>query len=458
MTDAMPAGDRLARRQWLRAGAGAALAALAGRGAGMGVPADAFEIDDPQGEAAGVGYRFGGEFEPLAAVWLSYDAGHAAMSVGLAAALAPHVPLRFVVRDAQAETDARQVLLAQGVPLDGPRGKPAQFVHEPLASYFLRDMAVFTRAPGGRLGVADFRWTQYGVPAWCAKRWRGDPGAVVACSANADYSREELAQALAQHAGARLHRSSVALEGGGFETNGRGLLIANEAYLRSRNPGVPRAVLERALLRLPGLRKVIWLPEGLAEDPHLRATITGPYVAWGTGGHTDLFVRFADARTVLLAWPEDGDVAAHPVARMSRARMQRNLAILGRATDAEGRPLRVLKVPMPRPLQRRVVLSEGANTALSEAWSPDFFAPAEGRRPGQALVQMASASYLNFVPANGVIVLPDYEPHGTPPHRQLKVRRIFERAFPQREVRFVDAITANWVGGGPHCATLSEPA
>jgi hypothetical protein len=24
-------------------------------------------------------------------------------------------------------------------------------------------------------------------------------------------------------------------------------------------------------------------------------------------------------------------------------------------------------------------------------------------------------------------------------------------------VRFIDAITLNWVGGGPHCATLNEP-
>jgi hypothetical protein len=24
-------------------------------------------------------------------------------------------------------------------------------------------------------------------------------------------------------------------------------------------------------------------------------------------------------------------------------------------------------------------------------------------------------------------------------------------------VRFIDAMTANWVGGGAHCATLGEP-
>ena len=34
---------------------------------------------------------------------------------------------------------------------------------------------------------------------------------------------------------------------------------------------------------------------------------------------------------------------------------------------------------------------------------------------GQSLWQVATASYLNFVVANGIVVLPDYVPHGTPP-------------------------------------------
>ena len=30
-------------------------------------------------------------------------------------------------------------------------------------------------------------------------------------------------------------------------------------------------------------------------------------------------------------------------------------------------------------------------------------------------------------------------------------------AFPGRRVQFIDAMVANWVGGGAHCATLSQP-
>jgi agmatine deiminase len=284
-----------------------------------------------------------------------------------------------------------------------------------------------------------------------------DLGPCVAHARERAAERDGLDRAIAERLGARSHRTSLAMEGGGVEVNGRGLMIANEALHRSRNPELSRAQVERELLRLPGLRKVIWLPAGLAEDVLLRATIGGEHVAWGAGGHTDQFVRFADERTVLLAWPDDADAAAHPVARLSRARMQRCHAVLASATDTQGRRLRVVKVPMPRIVQRRVVLQEQTNTGASDEWSLDYFPPQEQRRAGQALWQVATASYLNFVVANGVVVLPDFVPHGTPPAQQERVRRLFAASFPGRRIEFVDGISAHWVGGGLHCATLNQP-
>ena len=240
--------------------------------------------------------------------------------------------------------------------------------------------------------------------------------------------------------------------------NGRGVMIANEALLHSRNPHLSRAELQRMLLQLPGVRKVVWLPEGPAEDPHLRSTITGRYVGWGTGGHTDQFVRFADPGTVLLAWVGLAQAAAHPVARLTHERMQRNLQILQRATDLDGRPFRIVKVPMPHTLQRPVVLSAAADTHYSEQWRAEDFLPAEQRHNGDTVMQVAPASYLNYVAANGVVLVPDYAGHGTPASTQNKVRAIFERSFPGRRIVFVDSAAANWYAGGPHCATLSQPA
>jgi agmatine deiminase len=387
------------------------------------------------------------DFDPVSVLWLSHAPGHEALTEGLVAALHPHVRLACLVPDEATAERARALHPDLDVAI------------EPQASFFLRDAAVFTREPGGGAGIVDFRASQYGAAAWCVGRHAAGPerDACVTHANGAAAERDGLDRLIAQRLGAALHRTPLAMEGGGIEVNGRGLVLANAALYRTRNPTLARAEVERELLRLPGLRKVIWLPGGLAEDVHLRGTITGPYVAWGAGGHTDQFVRFADERTVLLAWPEEADVRRHPVSRLTRASMQRNHALLAAAGDERGRPLRVIKVPMPRIVQRRVELDADAELERSEAWRPDYFAPSERRMAGQSLWQVATASYLNFVVANGIVVLPDYVPHGTPPQRQERVQRVFEATFPGRRIAFVDPISANWVGGGPHCATLNQP-
>jgi agmatine deiminase len=399
------------------------------------------------------GFRIPGSFEPVAAVWLGFDRGHAAWTAALVAALAPHVPLRFLVRDEATALLARDTLHDFGVDVQGLR-----FHVDAQAAFFLQDAAVFAVDGHGRSAVVDLKWSGHGLAAWCERRHAGDAAGAAECAGSLDRERDVLSRTIAAFAGARVIDTELHLEGGGVEVNGHGTMIANEALLRSRNPGWSRADLQRALLRLPGVRKVLWLPEGPAEDPHLRATITGSYVGWGTGGHTDQFVRFADAHTVLLAWVPEAQATAHPVARLTRERMKRNFEILSRATDADGRPLRIVKVPMPHTLERAVVLSSQADTAYSEQWSPLDFPADEQREDGDTVTQVAPASYLNYVVANGVVLLPDYVPHGTPAATQNKVRRIFERSFPGRHIVFVDSAAGNWYAGGPHCATLSQPA
>ena len=437
----------LSRRASLgRLGAAALALGLPGVGAGAAGVA-------PSPEEA---FEFAADFDPARAVWLGFGDGHDEITAALAAALKPHAALKYLLRD---EADAGRLtalLTARGVPLDG-----IEFLYDPAAGYFTRDLAVFARGREGGVGVVDFRATLYGTTVWCQHRYAHAPADEAACiehGLTVAAGRTQVDRAIARRFHAVVHPTPLAAEGGGIEANGRGVLIANEPFWASRNPGLTREEIERELLKLPGIRKVLWLPAGLAEDVHLRGTITGDYVAWGAGGHTDQFVRFADERTVLLAWPDDASVAAHPVARLTRRRMQRNFEVLLGGTDARGRRLRVVKVPMPRPIERKVVLSEDADTAWSHEWTAAFFPPQERRRQGQTLTQVATATYLNFVLANGALVLPDYRPHGTPPEQQERVRRLFESVLPGRRVSFVDAITANWVGGGLHCATVNEPA
>lgn len=423
------------------------VASLAAAALGAGLPWRARAID-PAFEGA----RLSADFEPVGAMWLGYDAGHEAFTAELARVLWKHVPIRMLVRDTEAEDRARALLTAHGLDASA-----VQFVQDFRAPYFVRDAAVFGLDGRKRPFIVDFEWTYYGWARWCRRTHAGDARRAQACARSDDTDTGRVDQRLAAALGIPAFTSPLAMEGGGVEVNGQGLLIANTDLWTQRNPGKRRDQLEAGLLQLPGVRKVIWLPRGLAQDTLHRATITGRYVGWGTGGHTDEFVRFADARTVLLAWPDAADTRTDPVARLNLARMQVNHDLLSRSTDVHGAPLRVIKVPLPRTIARPVVLSELADTSHSEQWTAASFPAREGRRNGDTVLQVATSSYLNHVLTDRLVLLPDYLPHGTPAERQDEVRAIYQAAFPGRKVKFINAIQANWFGGGPHCATLTEP-
>jgi agmatine deiminase len=398
-------------------------------------------------------YRLSGEFEPTHAIWLGYDQGHKEFTVSIVRALVGHVVIKLVIKDAQSKAAASELLASEGISLNG-----IQFLIEPTSLFFLRDALVFASGTKVGLKIVSFRWEQYGLSGWCKRRFTNRPERIAECIGYVGESHNDYASAKSRQVAAPLFQSNLVLEGGAIEVNGRGLILANESLVLQRNPNKSRTLLEAEYLKLPGILKVVWLAEGLAEDPHLRATIVGNYVGWGTGGHTDEFVRFADAKTVMLAWPNDADVAAHPVARLNRSRMQRCFDVLSRTTDVDGKALKVVKVPMPKIIERPVFLSAAAKREWSQEWSADYFPDSEGRREGQRVIQVASASYMNFVIANGIVIVPSYVKHGTSSATEARVLKIFQYAFPNRQIKFVDAITANWYGGGPHCATLREPA
>lgn len=442
------------RRDLLRLTAAQALA--------MAVPLA--HAQQPVGRSV-TGWRIPGGHEPGTRIWLSFGGGHEALTLTLIRTLqSAKVPVGMWVASAQDQATAAESLREAGIVPGTLRWAQTTGVF-----FFLRDATVFAQGPKGEVGTVNFRWSHYGTAGWCARRHAGDAKAVASCTPKFDPLREgldaamgrELRRQTSQASGTaragRTFDSDIALEGGALESNGEGTLIANEAFLRQRNPGRSRAQLENSLKRLPGVRHVVWVAEGLAEDPQMRASITAQHVGWGTGGHTDEFVRFADTRTVLLAWPDDEDAKQHPVAQLTRRRMEKNLALLQAARNAKGERLNVVTVPMPRPIQREVVLQEDADTNWSEQWRAADFPPSEGRKPGDVLLQMAVASYLNFVTAPGVVLLPDYLPHGTPAERQARVEKLFAAVFPGHRIVFIDAIGLNWYGGGLHCATLNEP-
>src|SRR5688572_5898639 len=103
----------------------------------------------------------------------------------------------------------------------------------------------------------------------------------------------------------------MVLEGGSIDVNGRGLLLTTEECLLSevqqRNPGMSREEIEAAMLGYLGIKKVLWLRNGIAGDD--------------THGHVDDLARFTDENTIVLVnEPDKSDVNYAP--------LKENLALL----------------------------------------------------------------------------------------------------------------------------------
>ncbi|MES2904256.1 MAG: agmatine deiminase family protein [Pseudomonadota bacterium] len=397
--------------------------------------------------------RVPGQWEATDAIWLSADVKrpeYMEASARMMTALAPHVPLRLLVKSKEDAELARDGLDARGVAM----GRVPIHEHHDVG-YFIREAALFAQDGSGRKAVVDFDWNTYGLADWCATYLYPDrPSQAKACADYAAMNKGVVDRWFADRTGATSLSIPIVLEGGAYEFNGRGVVLVSAPLTLQRNRGRTLDELERILLTLPGIRKVIWLKEGLVEDPHLKSTITGNYVGIGTGGHLDEYVRFANSRTILLAWVEDHEIDHHPLNAINRERMAENFALLSAARDQDGRPFRIIKTPLPRIIERQETIVEKSADDL--VFSVGSFPKSEGRKAGDTVTRVAAASYLNFLICNKMVLLPTYEGAGTPKDVENKVRRLFADAFPGREIKFIDVTAINWGGGGIHCATLSE--
>jgi agmatine deiminase len=194
----------------------------------------------------------------------------------------------------------------------------------------------------------------------------------------------------------------IVLEGGSIDVNGAGTLLTTESCLLhpNRNPHLDRSEIESMLRRYLGVTQVLWLGEGIEGDD--------------TDGHVDDLARFVDARTVVTA------VEVDP-ADSNYAPLQDNLERLGKMTDQDGKPLRIIPLPMPRPL-----------------WH-------EGQR--------LPASYANFYIGNGVVLMPAYDSE-----RDEIARGILQDLFPTRRVVPIESTDLAWGLGACHCVTQQWPA
>ena len=214
----------------------------------------------------------------------------------------------------------------------------------------------------------------------------------------------QIAAKVATLANKPLLTTRLVLEGGGIEVDGRGTAIITESCVLNdnRNPNISKAECEQELMRLLGLRKIIWLP-GIKDHDI-------------TDGHTDFYARFAKPGVVVAAFDPDPNSFDHEVTKT-------HLAILKTATDADGRLLKIHTLQTPSYVRPKFK-------------NNDF-----------------AAGYINFYVCNGAVIAPEFGDAAA----DGDAKETLQKLFPSREIIQIniDGIAAG--GGGIHCTTQQQP-
>jgi len=327
-------------------------------------------------------------------------------------------------------------------------------------SIWARDFGpIFTVAPEGHLEVAIFGWSAWGrVNDWPEEEAR---------EAMQDST---VAKNVASHLKLKTRPASIensekllVSEGGDREFNGKGTLIVTEAVEFQRNPGLSRDQIENSLKSSLGVKKVIWMKRGVAEDgfPTDGFLPGGLVPSFGTSGHIDEYARFSDENTVILAHVTEEEAEASPVAKMSRDALEENFKILSAETDQDGNPLKVLRIPNP-PI---ITIDLKPDDVYQQEICRLLKKGGHQVNPSDTLKMVLPASYCNFLVTNNLVLAPKYARENLPEELRKECERtdkeaaeVLSKAFPGREIVQIDVFIVNIGGGGIHCITQQHPA
>lgn len=202
----------------------------------------------------------------------------------------------------------------------------------------------------------------------------------------------------------KYNNRGVVLEGGAVDSNGRGTLLTTEECLldnkvQERNSGFTKADYEKVFKEYLGIKNIIWLGQGIAGDD--------------THGHVDDLCRFVNEKAVVLCREDNRSDENY------RA-LEENFARLKSAKLEDGSKLKVVELPMPKPL---------------------YF---ENMR--------LPASYANFYIANSAVLVPTFND----PNDGIALD-VLKRFFPGRKVVGIHSVDLVWGLGTLHCLSHEEP-
>ncbi|MHB1420237.1 MAG: agmatine deiminase family protein [Bacillota bacterium] len=352
---------------------------------------------------------FPGEFEKQQAIWMQWPSGiynadahpvNPAM-IRIIKSLASYIRVNLISQNEEEIEQIKNLLMISGF-----TGNNVHYYTVNHFSIWARDVGpIFVKDNLHQLRVVDFGFNNYS---------RDGEQSYIQIEGQVD-------RLTAQLLGLPVIKANLISEGGAIESNGRGTMMVTESVALVRNPEMTKQQIESEYKRVLGVKKVIWLSKGLAEDDRI------------TRGHINEIARFTDPHTVLLAQVLPEDRHMNRYAEDSFLRMEENNNILLNSTDQDGKPFRIIRIPMPPTLY-----SETSDTG-----------------------ELPVRSYLNYAVTNGAVLLQTYWKPGRSEILKTveeQVKEIFRSVYPGRKIIGIDAESINLWGGGIHCVTQHMPA
>lgn len=340
---------------------------------------------------ASLGFRMPAEWENQAAVWLSWPHNLQTwpgqfrpiprIFAGIVAQISrfENVRINCALR---LQARAKQLCVAAGAEMSR-----VTFYNHPTNDAWCRDH--------GPIFVKNDQTGEVAVTDWVHNAWGGKYPPY-----NLD---NKIPPLIAKKLKLRRFEKDVVLEGGSIDVNGQGLLLTSEQCLlnKNRNPDLTREEIEQNLMDYLGVKKVLWVGEGIVGDD--------------TDGHIDDITRFYKPDGFVTAVEPDKRDPNHKL-------LAENLERLKGFRTPAGKKFEIVTLPMPKPFGFRG--------------------------------QQVPASYANFLIINGAVLVPQFRQK----KRDAEVREILGDCFRDREIIPVDCYHLIWGLGTLHCLSQQQPA
>jgi len=295
---------------------------------------------------AALGFRMPAEWEPQAAVWLSWPhnlktwPGHFRPIPAKFAEIVAHIS-RFEEVRINIAKPLQKRALSLITKAKADLSKVTLYDH-PTNDAWCRDH--------GPIFVKNDKTGEVAITDWEHNAWGGK---------YPPYDLDNtIPPKIAAALGLRRFEKKMIMEGGSLDVNGAGLLLTTESCLlnKNRNPAMSKHEIEQALCDYLGVHTIFWLGDGIVGDD--------------TDGHIDDMTRFFSADGIVTVLESNKRDQNYPI-------LLENLERLHGLRTPAGKKFTIAALPMPKP-----AFCEG---------------------------QQLPASYANFLVINGAVLMPAFQ-------------------------------------------------